>query len=134
MSVHGTSQIKCAICALQAPLQQANQDWWLCTTCGSYVCPDCYALFHSSEQGNCPGSIVRGTEIHPPHFTRFLSPRQEDTPPQETERSTVVILGDVRREARQQTPPPPGGRVIILDDEEDQEAESEERIGSEDED
>lgn len=110
MSVHAT-QMTCAICDSQVTLRIARRDWWLCTTCGSFVCPRCYVIFRESGQEFCPGTIVRGVEQHPPHFTRFLARRTTSTPPVE-ERSTVVILGDVRR----RTQPPLGGRVIILED------------------
>lgn len=110
MSVHAT-QMTCAVCDNQVALRVARRDWWLCTTCGSFVCPRCYGIFRESGQEFCPGTIVRGVEQHPPHFTRFLSPRTTTTPPVE-DQSTVVILEDVRR----RTPPPKGGRVIILDD------------------
>ncbi|MFX1562816.1 MAG: hypothetical protein ACFFDP_05875 [Promethearchaeota archaeon] len=112
MSVQAT-QMTCAICDSQVALRIARREWWLCTTCGSFVCPRCYIIFQESGQEFCPGTIVRGVEPHPPHFTRFLARRTAATHPVE-ERSTVVILEDVRR----RTPPPLGGRVIILDDSE----------------
>ncbi len=110
MSVQAT-QMTCAICDKQVTLEIARQDWWLCTICGSYVCPQCYIIFRESGQDFCPGTIVRGVEQHLPHFTRFLAPRANASP-NAGEQPTVAILGDVRR----RTPLPRGGRVIILGD------------------
>ncbi|MFX1319099.1 MAG: hypothetical protein ACFE9D_04485 [Promethearchaeota archaeon] len=121
MSVHGASQMRCAACATQVSLENARSQWWICTVCGSYVCPSCRALFLESGQDTCPGAIVRGSEAHSPHFTRFLGPRLEsESQPAETRRP-VRILGDVSRHS----PQPPGGKVVILSDEEGIESSSE---------
>jgi hypothetical protein len=107
--------MKCVACANQVSLDKARREWWICTTCGSYMCPNCRLLFLETSQGACPGTIVRGVESHPPHFTRFLGPRVEPEETQPEPRSTVVILRDVRRNQSGS----PCGRVIILDEDED---------------
>jgi hypothetical protein len=112
--------MKCAACDSLTSLQEARSQWWICTICGSYICPSCRALFLETGQDICPGAIVRGSEPHSPHFTRFLGPREpvEDTKPEPP--STVTILGDVL----QSRPEQPGGKVIILPDEERPESET----------
>lgn len=127
MSVHGASHMKCIACANQVSLDEARREWWICTTCGSYMCPNCRSLFLETGQGTCPGTIVRGVESHPPHFTRFLGPREEPEVVPPESRSTVVILEDVRRNQSHS----PGGRVIILDDDEPQDETDEETQGQE---
>ncbi len=112
MSIHGAAHIKCMACDSQVSLQEAQSQWWICTTCGSYICPSCRALFLETGQETCPGTIVRGVEVHPPHFSRFLGPRRDIDEPDSNEQSRVVLLGDVRRTPQQSQ----GGRVIILDD------------------
>ena len=104
--------MKCVACDTQASVIEARSQWWICTTCGSYICPSCRALFLETSQGTCPGTIARGVDAHPPHFTRFLGPRRDTEEPESNARSTVVLLGDVRRRSA----PSPSGRVIILDD------------------
>jgi hypothetical protein len=116
MSVHGASQMKCLACANQVSLDEARREWWICTTCGSYMCPNCRSIFLETGQRTCPGTIVRGVEPHSPHFTRFLGPRGNSEDAQHELHSTVVILGDVPRNQPQSL----GGRVIILDNEEAQ--------------
>lgn len=121
MSIHGASQMRCAACATQVSLENARSRWWICTICGSYICPSCRAIFLESGQGTCPGAIVRGGEAHSPHFTRFLGPRL-DLESQPTEIQTSVrILGDVPR----RSPQPLGGKVVILPEEEGIESRSE---------
>lgn len=127
MSVHGASHMKCVACANQASLDEARREWWICTTCGSYMCPNCRSLFLETGQGACPGTIVLGVESHPPHFTRFLGPREERAELPSEPSSTVVILGDVRRNQ----PRSPSGRVIILDDDEAQDDADDEMQGQE---
>ena len=111
MSVHGAAYIKCMACDCQVSLQEAQSQWWICTTCGSYICQSCRALFLETGQGTCPGTIVRGVEAHPPHFSRFLGPRRETDVLDTGEGSGVVLLNDVRRNQSSS----PGGRVIILE-------------------
>ncbi len=91
------------------------------------MCPNCRSLFLETGQGTCPGTIVRGVESHPPHFTRFLGPREEPEVVPPESRSTVVILEDVRRNQSHS----PGGRVIILDDDETKDETDEETQGQE---
>lgn len=120
MSVRGAAQVKCAICDDSGSLEVAHQDWWICTSCGSYLCPRCHTLFTRSGDEICPGTIVRGAEPHPPHLTRFLSPRTN--PEQEHQGgSSVRILEDVPHRPI----PKPGGRVVILGDVEPGEEERE---------
>jgi hypothetical protein len=126
MSTQAT-QMTCAICDIQVALRVARRDWWLCTICGSFVCPRCYTIFQESGQEFCPGTIVRGVEQHSPHFTRFLAPQTAATQSAEEE-STVILLGDVRR----RTSPPLGGRVIILEDVEPENKNSNQSTGNED--
>ncbi|MFX1474765.1 MAG: hypothetical protein ACFFCO_04700 [Promethearchaeota archaeon] len=121
MSVHGAAQVKCAVCDDAVSLEAARQDWWICTSCGSYLCPRCYTLFTRSGDDICPGTIVRGAEPHPPHLTRFLAPRTNPEPPTHQGESSVVILEDIPR----RPPPRTGGRVIILGDREPKEEEHE---------
>ncbi|MFX1564365.1 MAG: hypothetical protein ACFFCH_00075 [Promethearchaeota archaeon] len=117
MSVHGASHFKCMACDAQTSIAEARSQWWICTTCGSYICPSCRVLLLETGQGICPGAIIQGSEPHSPHFTRFLGPR-EPTPVQEPQqRSTVTFLDDVPRRPKQQ----PGGKVVILPDQEDPE-------------
>ena len=111
MSVHGAAYIKCMACDSQASLQEAQSQWWICTTCGSYICSNCRALFLETGQGTCPGTIVRGSEAHPPHFTRFLGPRRETEESINNDSSRVVILNDVQYNPSSS----PSGRVIILE-------------------
>ncbi|MFW9985322.1 MAG: hypothetical protein ACFFDJ_02025 [Candidatus Odinarchaeota archaeon] len=115
MSVHGASQMKCVACDAQVPLDEARRIWWICTTCGSYMCPNCRAIFLESGNGTCPGTIVRGVEPHPPHFTQFLDPRLTNDEILGEEDSSIVILGDVPRQGH---PKKKGGKVIILQDKE----------------
>lgn len=117
MSVHHTAQVKCAICDETVSLESARQDWWICTSCGSYMCPRCYTLFTRSGDEICPGTIVRGAEPHPPHLTRFLAPRANPEPSRQDGNSSVVILDDAPRRPT----PKPGGRVIFLEDKEPEE-------------
>lgn len=105
--------MKCIACDAQVSLEEARSQWWICTTCGSYICPSCRALFLETSNNTCPGTIVRGVEAHPPHFTRFLGLRSNINESDTNEPSKVVLLDDVRRSARQST----GGRVAILEDE-----------------
>lgn len=98
-------------CDSQVPLPRARSQWWICTTCGSYICTSCRALFLETGQGICPGTIVRGVKAHPPHFTRFLGPRNEQKETDSTAPSRVILLGDVQPSTSQS----PGGRVIILE-------------------
>ena len=112
MSVHGASHMKCVTCDTLASVTEARSQWWICTTCGSYMCPSCRALYLESNEGTCPGTIVRGVETHPPHFTRFLGPRSEAEPPETATRPTVVLLEDVGRSQPASTK----GRVIILEE------------------
>ena len=119
MSVHGASHMKCVACDAQASVTEARSQWWICTTCGSYMCPSCRALYLESDQGTCPGTIVRGVEAHPPHFTRFLGPRREEAPPTDTQ-STVVLLDEILRHSTPQSK----GRVIILEDADEKENET----------
>jgi hypothetical protein len=121
MSVHGASQMRCAGCATHKSLENARSQWWICTVCGSYICPSCRALFLESDQGICPGAIVRGSEAHSPHFTRFLGPRGESESQSIETQSSVRILGDVSRQSVQ----PSGGKVVILPDEEGTESHAE---------
>ncbi len=125
MSIHGAAHFKCVACDSQLSLQEAQSQWWICTTCGSYICPSCRALFLESGEGTCPGTIVRGVEAHPPHFTRFLGPRREPEQPDTSESSRVVLLNDVRRNSSSS----PGGRVIILDNEHNEKDEQNESNG-----
>lgn len=120
MSVHGASQMKCAACDSLTSLQEARSHWWICTICGSYICPSCRALFLETGQGTCPGAIVRGGEPHSPHFTRFLGPREPVEDPEPEPPSTVTILSDVPRSRPQQS----GGKVVILPDKDRPESES----------
>jgi len=122
MSIHGASHIKCVACDLEVPLLEARSQWWICTTCGSYICPSCHALYLETSQRICPGTIVRGVEAHQPHFTRFLLPRHEA---ELNERSRVIILGDVKR----RQPLSLNGKVIILDDDETDNEEQNETNG-----
>jgi hypothetical protein len=115
MSVHGATQMKCAICDEQVSLEIARQEWWICTICSSYVCPRCYSLFRESPQDTCPGTISRAIEAHTPHFTRFLGRRRINNQSQTEQRTSVVILGDVPR--NQRPPRPRRGKVIILEEE-----------------
>ncbi len=104
-------------CDAQTSIAEARSQWWICTTCGSYICPSCRVLLLETGQGICPGAIIQGSEPHSPHFTRFLGPR-EPTPVQEPQqRSTVTFLDDVPRRPKQQ----PGGKVVTLPDQEDPE-------------
>jgi len=112
MSIHGASHIKCVACDSQASVTEARSQWWICTTCGSYICQSCRALYLETRQGTCPGTIARGVDAHPPHFTRFLRLRRETEETESSAHSTVVLLGDVPR----QPTPPTSARVIILDD------------------
>ena len=112
MSVHGASHMKCVACDAQASVTEARSQWWICTTCGSYICPSCRALYLETSQGTCPGTIARGVEDHPPHFTRFLGPPPDREEAESNAQSTVVLLGNVRR----RTAPSTRGRVLILDD------------------
>jgi len=113
MSVHSAAHMKCVACDSHASVTEARNEWWICTTCGSYMCPSCRALYLETSQDTCPGTIVRGVESHPPHFTRFLGPRREAEEPWTITHSTVVLLEDVRRPQLPSTK----GRVIILEDE-----------------
>ncbi|MFW9831918.1 MAG: hypothetical protein ACFFD8_09085 [Candidatus Thorarchaeota archaeon] len=114
MSVHSALHLNCVACDTQVPMLEARNKWWICTICGSYICPNCRALFLETGQVTCPGSIVRGSESHSPHFTRFLAPRQGSQEQENEPTATVVILADVPR----QKPRVPSGKVIILTDEE----------------
>jgi hypothetical protein len=127
MSIHGASQMKCIACDAQVSLEGARSQWWICTTCGSYICPSCRALFLETSNNICPGTIVRGIEAHPTHFTRFLGPRTNNEEPDIDEPSSVVLLGDVRRNPSQV----PGGRVVILEDENKHKEEPNETNGQE---
>jgi len=120
MSVSGATQIRCVVCAQQAPPDVARRSWWVCLSCNSYVCPRCYDMLRESHQESCPGAIVRGGQPHPPHFTRFLSPRAPERPPQATGHRPIAILGDVPR----RSVPSKGGRAVILKDEERDELET----------
>ena len=121
MSVHHAAQVKCVICDDTVSLENARQDWWICTSCGSYMCPRCHTLFTQSGDEICPGTIVRGVEPHPPHLSRFLAPRPNPEPSRPNGSSSVVILNDVPRRPRSQS----GGRVIFLEDREPTEEEQE---------
>ena len=108
--------MKCVACDSQTSLEEARSQWWICTICGSYICPSCRALFLETGQNTCPGAIVRGGEAHSPHFTRFLGPRDlgEEPEPESGSPSTVRILGDALKSHPQQS----GGKVVILSEEE----------------
>lgn len=123
MSVHGASHIKCVACDSQVTLEKARSQWWICTSCGSYICASCHALFLETGGGTCPGTITRGIEAHAPHFTRFLGPRHEAEISNSSRGSKVILLGDVQRKPQRTSE----GRVIILDD---SDAESEESTTS----
>jgi hypothetical protein len=114
MSVSGTTQIRCVVCAQQAPPEVARRTWWVCLACNSYVCPRCYGMLRQSGQESCPGAIVRGGPPHAPHFTRFLSPRAPNRPPQVSGGKPVVILDDVPR----RPPPSKRGRAVVLKNDE----------------
>jgi hypothetical protein len=111
MSVHSASHIKCIACDAQVSVDEARRTWWICTTCGSYMCPNCRAIFLESGDGICPGTIVRGVEPHSPHFTKFLGPRPSSDEPVGEEGPGIVILGNVPRTKRSQSR---GGKVIML--------------------
>jgi hypothetical protein len=128
LSVHGAAQVKCAICDETVTLEVARQDWWICTSCGSYLCPRCHTLFTRSGDEICPGTIVRGAEPHPPHLTRFLAPRTNPEPLTDQEGSSVVILDDIPRRPTPKT----GGRVIILGDREPEEERETQELDDED--
>ena len=104
--------MKCVACDTQASVSEARSQWWICTTCGSYICPSCHALYIETSQGTCPGTIARGVDTHPPHFTRFLGPRRDVEERDANSRPSVVLLEDVHR----QPTSPTSGRVIILED------------------
>ena len=112
--------MKCVACDSQTSLEEARSQWWICTVCGSYICPSCRALFLETGQSICPGAIVRGGEPHSPHFTRFLGPREQVDDAEPEPSSTVRILGDVPRSRPQQSV----GKVVILSDAERPESES----------
>ncbi|MFW9934645.1 MAG: hypothetical protein ACFFDU_03825 [Candidatus Thorarchaeota archaeon] len=120
MSIHRASHIKCVACDSQATLEEARSQWWICTSCGSYICASCRALLLEAGEDICPGAIARGTEAHAPHFSRFLGPRREADNSDSNRGSKVVFLGDVRRKPQHT----PEGRVIIFDDDEAQSEES----------
>ncbi|MFX0168360.1 MAG: hypothetical protein ACFE89_03285 [Candidatus Hodarchaeota archaeon] len=127
MSVHGASHMKCVACDAHVSLEEARSQWWICTTCGSYMCPSCRALFLETGTGTCPGTIVRGVEAHPPHFTRFLGLQRDVVEPDSSERSKVILLGDVQRRSSHS----PGGRVVFLDDDTKRKGEQNEVKGQE---
>lgn len=114
MSVHGAAHMKCVACDSQTSLEEARSQWWICTICGSYICPPCRALFLETGQNICPSAIVRGGEPHSPHFTRFLGPRDQVEEPDPESPSTIRILDDVPKPRSPQS----GGKVVILPDEE----------------
>jgi hypothetical protein len=130
MSVSGATQIRCVVCAQQAPPDVARRSWWVCLSCNSYVCPRCYNMLRESRQESCPGAIVRGGQPHPPHFTRFLSPRAPEQTPQVTGHKPVVILGDVPRRLA----PSKGGRAVIIKTGESNEPETEDDASGSDDD
>jgi hypothetical protein len=129
MSVSGATQIRCVVCATQAPPDVARRSWWVCLSCNSYVCPRCYGMLRESGQESCPGAIVRGSQPHAPHFTRFLSPRAPERPPQATSHKPVVILGDV---PRRPAPSKRGRAVIFKNDEPSEPATDDDAAGNDD--
>ncbi len=102
------------VCDTQTSLVEARSQWWICTTCGSYICPNCRTLFLETGQNTCPGAIIQGSEPHSPHFTRFLGPRDSSEVTELERSSSVTILADVPRRRVTQ----PSGKVVILPDEE----------------
>jgi hypothetical protein len=107
-------------CDLQVPLQEAQSRWWICATCGSYICLSCRALLLETGQATCPGTLVRGVEAHPPHFACFLGPPHKVSHSNTDVHSRVIFLGDVKRG----TSPSSNGRVIVLDDTQDSDEEN----------